>query len=174
MIVGQDRSGKTSLRKRLLGEKFNSSEPSTVGIEVNLVELTKGNARKPWKAQRNQRLLISKQGANAKILTEAANFLKSKDRPTEKKSRKESDDELSTSIQESEELSIELEDSPYLDPLPKETYVMEEILPQITHLAKRMFQFNVKMKRTRLRRERLSMSKRLYMRTKLKKLRMGK
>ena len=131
MIVGQDRSGKTSLRKRLLGEKFNSSEPSTVGIEVNLVELTTDNARKPWKAKPNQRLLISKHVANEKISKEAANLLKSKDLPTEKKDRKDDDDdELSTSVQVSEEPSIELQDSPYPDPLHKKTYnVTEEMLP---------------------------------------------
>ena len=83
MIVGQDRSGKTSLRKRLLGEEFDSSEPSTVGIVLNLVELTEANATKPWKPKPTQRLLISKQVADEKILKEAANLLKSKDLPTE-------------------------------------------------------------------------------------------
>ena len=122
MIVGQDRSGKTSLRKRLLGEKFNSSEPSTVGIEVNLVELTTDNARKPWKAKPNQRLLISKHVANEKISKEAANLLKSKDLLTKKKDKKDGDDELPTSVQVSEEPSIEVEDSPYPDPLHKKTY----------------------------------------------------
>ena len=35
MLVGQDRSGKTSLAKSLKGERFNSEEDSTVGIQVD-------------------------------------------------------------------------------------------------------------------------------------------
>ena len=35
MLIGQDRSGKTSLKKSLLGLKFNPSEDSTVGIDVD-------------------------------------------------------------------------------------------------------------------------------------------
>lgn len=35
MIVGQDRSGKTSLKKSLKGERFDPQEGSTVGIEVD-------------------------------------------------------------------------------------------------------------------------------------------
>lgn len=35
MIVGQERAGKTSLKKSLLGKEFNPKEESTVGIEVN-------------------------------------------------------------------------------------------------------------------------------------------
>ena len=33
MLVGQDRSGKTSLKKSLRGQRFNPDEDSTVGIE---------------------------------------------------------------------------------------------------------------------------------------------
>ena len=54
MIVGQDGSGKTSLMKHLLGLPFNSNEPSTVGINVEIVELTAENAEEPWKTQNNQ------------------------------------------------------------------------------------------------------------------------
>ena len=35
MIVGQERAGKTSLKKSLLGMPFNQEEESTVGIEVD-------------------------------------------------------------------------------------------------------------------------------------------
>lgn len=35
MLVGQDRSGKTSLKKSLKGERFDPQEGSTVGIEVD-------------------------------------------------------------------------------------------------------------------------------------------
>ena len=35
MLVGQERSGKTSLKRSLKGERFDSQELSTVGIEVD-------------------------------------------------------------------------------------------------------------------------------------------
>ena len=35
MLIGQDRAGKTSLKKFLLGLPFNSEEESTVGIKVD-------------------------------------------------------------------------------------------------------------------------------------------
>ena len=35
MIIGQDRSGKTSLAKSLKGERFNSEEDSTIGVNVD-------------------------------------------------------------------------------------------------------------------------------------------
>ena len=35
MIVGQDRSGKTSLKRSLKGEPFNPNEDSTIGIEID-------------------------------------------------------------------------------------------------------------------------------------------
>ena len=35
MIIGQDRTGKTSLKKSLKGETFNPNEKSTVGIETD-------------------------------------------------------------------------------------------------------------------------------------------
>ena len=38
MLLGQDRAGKTSLRKSLLGLPFDPEEESTVGVEVDEVE----------------------------------------------------------------------------------------------------------------------------------------
>ena len=35
MLIGQDRSGKTSLAKSLKGERFNSEEDCTIGIDVD-------------------------------------------------------------------------------------------------------------------------------------------
>ena len=35
MLIGQDRAGKTSLKKSLIGLPFNSKEKSTEGIEVD-------------------------------------------------------------------------------------------------------------------------------------------
>lgn len=34
MLIGQDRSGKTSLKNSFMGKPFNSDEDSTVGIDV--------------------------------------------------------------------------------------------------------------------------------------------
>ena len=48
IIVGSDRVGKSSLRKHLLGLPFHIEEPSTNGIEVDVVELTAENAMDPW------------------------------------------------------------------------------------------------------------------------------
>ena len=51
MIIGQDRSGKTSLKKSLKGELFNPEEDSTMGIEVDpsLCQVT----AEVWKAREN-------------------------------------------------------------------------------------------------------------------------
>ena len=38
MLLGQDRAGKTSLRKSLLGLPFDPEQESTVGVEVDEVE----------------------------------------------------------------------------------------------------------------------------------------
>ena len=35
MLIGQNRAGKTSLKKSLLGISFDPGEPSTDGIEVD-------------------------------------------------------------------------------------------------------------------------------------------
>jgi hypothetical protein len=35
MLIGQDRAGKTSLKKSLLGLPFDPEEPSTVGVNVD-------------------------------------------------------------------------------------------------------------------------------------------
>ena len=40
MIIGQDRAGKTSLKKSLLGQPFDPDEQSTDGIEVDPSECT--------------------------------------------------------------------------------------------------------------------------------------
>ena len=48
IIIGSDRVGKSSLRKHLLGLPFDIEEPSTNGIEVDVVKLTAENAKDPW------------------------------------------------------------------------------------------------------------------------------
>ena len=52
MLVGQDRAGKTSLRRQLLGEPHNPDEPSTSGIEVDVVTINDANAQESWVSQK--------------------------------------------------------------------------------------------------------------------------
>ena len=60
MLIGQDRAGKTSLKKSLIGLPFNSKEKSTDGIEVDpsKFQLDVGEVRN-WKPidKRKQGLL---------------------------------------------------------------------------------------------------------------------
>ena len=42
-FIGQDGVGKTSLKKNLLGQVFNPQQPSTVGIDVDVVEVKQDN-----------------------------------------------------------------------------------------------------------------------------------
>ena len=75
MIVGQDRAGKTSLKKHLLGLPFDSQEPSTNGIEVDVVELTDGNAEEPWKKKEVRQFFASADEANDHILKNTAQLV---------------------------------------------------------------------------------------------------
>ena len=59
MVVGQDRAGKTSLMRRILGLPFNKNQPSTTGIYVNVIELTEQNAEDPWKKREENVFLTS-------------------------------------------------------------------------------------------------------------------
>ena len=43
-LVGRERQGKTSLRRLLAGEPFNVEEPSTVGLERQLVDIQVGTS----------------------------------------------------------------------------------------------------------------------------------
>ena len=60
MIVGQDRSGKTSLKKSLKGDKFNPNEDSTFGIEVDpsLCQIT----TEAWKVKESQNEKVAMEG----------------------------------------------------------------------------------------------------------------
>ena len=49
LLIGQDRVGKTSLKKSLLGEPIDENEASTVGIEFDVVEVKEVNKSQPWK-----------------------------------------------------------------------------------------------------------------------------
>ena len=77
MIVGNDRAGKTSLRKHLLGLAFNTEEPSTNGIEVDVVEVTIKNAKSPWKIK-EKKFFMSAEEAEEEILKNTAHTMKQK------------------------------------------------------------------------------------------------
>ena len=75
-FIGQDRVGKTSLKKRILGETFDSQEPSTVGIEVDIVEVDEKDKAKPWQRTRDQQRMASQEQVNGAIGEYAAKRLK--------------------------------------------------------------------------------------------------
>ena len=74
MIVGNDRGGKTSLRKHLLGMSFDTEEPSTNGIEVDVVELTAENAKDAWESK-GKTFCASSKEADEKVLENAAELI---------------------------------------------------------------------------------------------------
>jgi GTPase SAR1 family protein len=84
IIVGQDRGGKTSLKKHLLGQDFDPEELSTDGIEVDVVELTHENAKDPWKGKETEFLKSANEVEEhileytAKLVTEKEQNQKSK------------------------------------------------------------------------------------------------
>ena len=59
MLLGQDRAGKTSLRKSLLGLPFDPEEESTVGVEVEEVK----------------NLMLCKKGEMSEFKEEIARFI---------------------------------------------------------------------------------------------------
>ena len=77
MIVGNDRTGKTSLKKHLLGLDFNTKEPSTNGIEVDMVELTAEDAKDPWKIK-DKNFFTSAEEAEEEILKSTAQYVMKK------------------------------------------------------------------------------------------------
>ena len=66
MLIGQDRSGKTSLKKSLMGKPFNPDEDSTVGIDVDPSHFKVST--EIWKAGENA------ENAQAADATEAISF----------------------------------------------------------------------------------------------------
>ena len=73
MLVGQHRGGKTSLMRRLFGLPFNKDEPSTTGIDVNVIELTKQNAEDPWK-KKEEEFLTNEGEAKAVLYKKTAEY----------------------------------------------------------------------------------------------------
>ena len=60
MLLGQDRAGKTSLKKSLLGMPFNPQEESTVGVEVDPSKCQVDvDQIKNWEAIKDKKLEVS-------------------------------------------------------------------------------------------------------------------
>ena len=75
MLVGQDRGGKTSLMRRLLGLPFDKDQPSTTGIDVNVIELTEQNAEDPWKKREVKKFMSSESEAKSMLYKKTAEYL---------------------------------------------------------------------------------------------------
>ena len=75
MLVGQDRGGKTSLMRRLLGLPFNKAQPSTTGIDVNVIELSEQNAEDPWKKREVKKFMTSESEAKTALYKKTAEYL---------------------------------------------------------------------------------------------------
>ena len=75
MLVGQDRGGKTSLMRRLLGLTFDKDQPSTTGIDVNVIEISEQNAEDPWKKREVQTFMTSESEAKTVLYKKTAEFL---------------------------------------------------------------------------------------------------
>ena len=60
LFIGQGRVGKTSLKKSLLGEASKKKEPSTIGIEFDVVEVQENDKSNPWKRAKDDQFMASK------------------------------------------------------------------------------------------------------------------
>ena len=72
LLIGQDRVGKTSLKKSLLGEETQQYQESTIGINYEVVEVNESDKSKPWKRSADAQFIASEKYANDVIAREAA------------------------------------------------------------------------------------------------------
>ena len=73
-FIGQDGVGKTSLKKNLLlGQVFNPQEPSTVGIDVDVVEVKQDNSSSPWQFARDKNPFATQEDIDNAVVEIAAN-----------------------------------------------------------------------------------------------------
>ena len=72
LFIGQDRVGKTSLKKTLLGEETQQYQESTIGIDYEVVEVNESDKSKPWKRSADAQFIASEKYANDVIAREAA------------------------------------------------------------------------------------------------------
>ena len=72
LFIGQDRAGKTSLKKTLFGEETRQFQESTIGIDYEVVEVNESDKSKPWKRSADAQFIASEKYANDVIAREAA------------------------------------------------------------------------------------------------------
>ena len=59
LFISQGRVGKTSLKRSLLGKVSKKKEPSTIGIEFDIVEVQDNDKSKPWKRAKGDQFIAS-------------------------------------------------------------------------------------------------------------------
>ena len=67
LFIGQDRVGKTSLKKTLLGEPIDENEPSTIGIEFDVVEVKECDKSSHWKPAEDRQFIASETYAESVV-----------------------------------------------------------------------------------------------------------
>ena len=72
LFIGQDRVGKTSLKKTLFGEETRQFQESTIGIDYEVVEVNESDKSKPWKRSADAQFIASEKYTNDVIAREAA------------------------------------------------------------------------------------------------------
>ena len=103
-FIGQDRVGKTSLKKRLLGKELDKNEPSTVGIDFDVVEVHKNEASKPWLLTGEKRLIASEEYKNGVVGKDAARRIGKGRKPVENvKENKQNKDKKDENMQNEDE-----------------------------------------------------------------------
>ena len=86
LLIGQDRVGKTSLKKSLLGEPIDENEASTVGIEFDVVEVKEENKSQPWKIAEDNQFLASEVYTESVVRKHVAKELAENQNITERES----------------------------------------------------------------------------------------
>ena len=74
-FIGQDRVGKTSLKKNLMGVPFEGREPSIVGIEVHVIDVDEKN-KKHWQLTEYQQLMVSDDLVSRTLIEDIAKRMK--------------------------------------------------------------------------------------------------
>ena len=86
LLIGQDRVGKTSLKKSLLGEARDENEASTVGIEFDVVEVKEENKSQPWKLAEDKQFIASEVYTESVVRKHVAKELAENQNITERES----------------------------------------------------------------------------------------
>ena len=91
LFIGQDRVGKTSLKKTLLGETIDENEPSTIGIEFDVVEVKERDKSLPWKPAEDSQFIASETYAESvvgkQVAKEIAETKKHRERATGRRNK---------------------------------------------------------------------------------------